>query len=175
VRRENWQGIAGVLGLLAVVALFVGGFVGGLLWIPDDPPASDPPSAAADVQQPGPWAHPDAATLALWSEAARVPTFFTFAIAWRETRNNASPASRGKLGEVGRFQILPRTARTRCPKIDVREYEGNLACFLKMAGEDGARCRNDWRCAARIHNGSWAYADSVMADVRELVRRRIEQ
>lgn len=142
-----------------------------------DPPAKyqeAEPIASADTGR-GPWAHPDGATLAVWSEGAGVPVLFTYAVAWRETRNNASPATRGKLGEIGRFQILPSTARARCATLDVREYYGNLACFLKMAREDaaGPRCQGDWRCAARIHNGAQAYADSVMSDIKNLVRRRI--
>lgn len=120
--------------------------------------------------------HPDAATLELWSEAAGVPPAFTFAIAWQETRNNASPAVRGRHGEYGRFQILLSTARTRCPGLNVVEYEDNLACFLRMARQDWLRC-GSWRCAARTHNGSGLmaerYADSVMQTVREIVNAKV--
>lgn len=139
------------------------------------------PEIAATVPDTGrgPWAHPDAPTLQLWSEVAGVPTFLTYAIAWRETRNNPSPWVRGARGEVGRFQVMPATAKSRCAGIDVGTSEGNLACFLKMIRADLARCAGDARCAARIHNGSGprarAYADSVMADVKILVNRRIGQ
>lgn len=160
---------AGVI--LAYAALLVGAFA---FFDPPSTPQGRDPIATADTGR-GPWAHPDAGTLGVWSEAAGVPVVFTYAIAWRETRNNPSPATRGKLGEVGRFQILSRTAAARCRGIDVREYYGNLACFLRMAREDAAsaRCAGDWRCAARIHNGAQAYADSVMLDIQKLVRRRI--
>lgn len=119
----------------------------------------------------------DAATLRVWSEAAGVPYVHTWALAYEETRRNTSPGTRGGHGEWGRFQILPSTAKSRCGNLDTRTYYGNLACFLKMTREDALRCRGDYRCAARIHNGSGpkaeAYADRVWATTRALVEREV--
>lgn len=149
----------------------------GAVFVPrEKPQETDLEIAAPADTGRGPWAHPDAPTLRIWSEAAGIPYVFTYAVAWRETRNNPSPDVRGARGEIGRFQVMPATAKSRCGGLDVRTPEGNLACFLRMARADLAgRCAGDFRCAARVHNGpGWAserYADNVMADVKTLVER----
>lgn len=164
-------------GLIVLVVVFLASMV-VIARVEEKPQETDLVTfAPAPDSSRGPWSHPDALTLKLWSEAAGVPTFLTYAIAWRETRNNPSPWVRGAHGEVGRFQIRALTARSRCPGIDVGMYDGNLACFLRMAQEDLRTCAGDARCASRVHNGSGpkarAYADSVMADVKKLVERRV--
>ena len=136
----------------------------------------DGTAVAVDTSAIGALRHPDAGTLELWSEAAGVPAVFTYAMAWEETRNNPNPAVRGAHGEYGRFQIKASTARLRCPGLVVTEYEDNLACFLRMAQQDYYKCGN-WRCAARIHNGSGRraeeYAARVMATVRVIVNAKV--
>lgn len=126
----------------------------------------------------GPWSHPDALRLRAAADALGVPYRYAYAIAWRETRNNDGPWTRGAHGEYGRFQILPSTARSRCPGIDVGAYDGNVLCFMKLAREDLSACRGDVRCAARVHNGSGprarAYADTVSAIVRDLYERGLK-
>lgn len=136
-------------------------------------------TAVAMPEVPGPWAHPDAARISLWSEAAGVPAVFSLAIAWRETRNNPSPYSTSVVGARGRFQIMRATARARCPHLDTETPDGNLACFLKLTRENLARCGGSFWCAAKMHNGSGRaaeqFADSVMASVRQLVEREIDR
>jgi len=74
------------------------------------------------------------------------------AIAWVESGCNLSPRLRGKLHEIGRFQITPSVARKRCPGTDVRVYRGNVQCALRILEE------NTWRLgltdATRRYNGS---------------------
>jgi len=74
------------------------------------------------------------------------------AIARVESGCNLSPRLRGKLHEIGRFQITPSVARHRCPETDVRTYKGNVACALRILEE------NMWHLgltdATRRYNGS---------------------
>lgn len=162
-----------ILGLLAGM-LVLGGATAFVVGMKQEAPA-DGVAVAVDTSAIGALQHPDAATLELWSEAAGVPVAFTYAMAWEETRNNPSPWVRGAHGEYGRFQIKLTTARSRCPGLDVRQYDDNLACFLRMSREDWQKC--GWACAARIHNGSGRraeeYASRVMETVRVIVNSKV--
>lgn len=89
---------------------------------------------------------PDAGLLAVYADSARVPHVVAWAIAWQETRHDLNPALRGRAGEVGRLQVLPSTARSRCPRLDIYTYTGNLACGMRLLR---------WRFEQR---GSWAAA-----------------
>jgi len=66
---------------------------------------------------------------------------WVLAVAQAETGANASPrvrahGCRGRNCAVGRFQILPSTARQRCPGFNIYEYHDNVACFLWMFSRD---------------------------------------
>jgi len=124
------------------------------------------------IVAPGAALHPDSARLRTFSELAGVPVALTFAVAWQETRNNARDSTvRSSKGALGRFQIMDATARSRCPRFDVRTPDGNLACFLKMIREDAASS-GDYGSAARIHNGrgyaARAFADTVLMNTGRL-------
>lgn len=129
--------------------------------------------AATDYAAP-----PDAPTLALWSEAAGLPTLLTEAMAWTESGRNLDPSLRGAAGEWGRFQILPATARLRCPRQNITTARGNLGCFLRMMRQNYAAC-GDWRCAIARYNGAGpaaaAYADRVLAVVQRRVLAEVAQ
>jgi len=114
----------------------------------------------------------DAPTLALWSEAAGVPTLLTEAVAWTESGRSLDPTLRGAAGEVGRFQIKPATARERCPRQNIMTYHGNLACYLRMMRENYAACR-DWRCAIARYNGQGPAAAAYAGRVLAFVERRV--
>jgi len=58
------------------------------------------------------------------------------AIAQVESGCNLSPRLRGRLHEIGRFQITPAVARHRCPETDARVYRGNVACALRILEEN---------------------------------------
>jgi len=73
------------------------------------------------------------------AERDSLPAARVQAIAWTETRCNTSPRVRGKLGEIGRFQIRAATARAHCPTLNVRSYKGNTECFVKLFRENVAR------------------------------------
>lgn len=140
-------------------------------------PAARPVPVADSIAVTDTLLGPDAHVLRVWSEAAGVPYVYTWALAFEETQRNPSPGVRGAHLEWGRFQILPSTARARCPAHNTQTYYGNLACFLRMTREDVATCRGDYRCAARIHNGrgprAYAYADRVMDRVAVIVGREV--
>lgn len=167
--------LAWVATLIGIVLIFVVGDRQAKAVAPE----ASPPVAAAPLGT-GPWSHPDAATIRVYSEAAGVPYVFAYAIAWEETRNNVSPTTRSYMGAVGRFQIMPATAKASCPGLNIYTSSGNLACFLKLVRASAAgACAGDYRCVARVHNGSGrvaeAFADSVMSSVRKLVTREIER
>ena len=159
-------------GMLVIAVMITSSFV--LV----DPPAREAADgtgvrrALVPIAVPGAARHPDSARLRTYSELAGVPVAVTFAIAWQETRNNATDSTvRSVKRALGRFQIMDATARTRCPAFDVGTPDGNLACFLKMVCEDAASC-GDYGCAARIHNGrgyaARAFADTVLMNVGRL-------
>lgn len=81
-------------------------------------------------------AMPDAPHLRATADSAGVPRGGLLGMAYMETRNNLKPGVRGPGGEWGRFQIKLATARARCPGMDVKTYDGNVACVAKMFGED---------------------------------------
>lgn len=89
--------------------------------------------------------------------AARVPVELVLAVAWQESRGNLDPKLRGHhcwhglqtladgtiAGavhlpdcEVGRMQVKPSTARTRCKGLNIWVYSGNIKCGVKILGED---------------------------------------
>ena len=74
------------------------------------------------------------------------------AIARVESGCNLNPRLRGHVGEIGRMQIKPSTAKRRCPGVNVRAYKGNVSCALRILEE------NMWRMgltdATRRYNGS---------------------
>ena len=81
--------------------------------------------------------HPDAWLLKQYADSARVPPVLVWAVAYQESEHNLNPALRGhhcaKLPtcEVGRFQILPSTAKVRCPDLNVFIYRDNIKCGVR--------------------------------------------
>lgn len=104
----------------------------------------------------------DAAHLRYLAREAGLDPRVVVAVAWRESTNDLRPRLRGKAGEWGRFQILPRTARRRCRGLDIRTYKGNTGCFIKMFAEDNAR--HGIVFALHQQNHQTAYAERVLAD-----------
>lgn len=134
-------------------------------------------------------AMPDSTNLRRLADSANVPASAVLAIAWQESNANLDPRLRGHHCwwsirrdsatvivhhepdcEVGRFQIKPSTARSRCPGLSIWHYDGNVQCFLKMFREDVDRY--GVIDAIRRHNGSGrsalAYTESVLATVGRL-------
>ncbi len=163
-RVEQWLWIALGVGLLLLAAVLVAkpDRPGGVTVTIDT--SADSVEAIDTI-----WKMPDAPVLALAAERAGVPPAFALSMAWEETRSNVSPSVRGAHHEWGRFQIQPATAASRCPGLDIRTYDGNVACAMKMLRADWERHRL-WRTVARAHNGQGppaeAYADRVMARAR---------
>lgn len=108
---------------------------------------------------------PDSPHLRYLARSAGLDGRVVESVAWHESRNELRPRLRGEAGEWGRFQILPRTARRRCPALDVRTYKGNTQCFIKMFSEDTARHGTVF--ALHQQNHSTAYAERVLADALE--------
>ena len=100
--------------------------------------------------------HPDAALLAAYAGAARVPREGVWAIAWQETRHNLNPGIRGGLCrgkrdcEVGRMQVKPSTARRVCPSLDIFTYDGNVRCSVGLLRSLYER-RGSWALAIRAY------------------------
>lgn len=86
---------------------------------------------------------PDAHYLQHVADSAALRPSLLWGLAWTESRANLKTSLRGHHCktltncERGRYQIKPRTAAARCPKLDTRTYEGNVACAAKMLSEDG--------------------------------------
>lgn len=109
------------------------------------------------------------------AERAGVDPRLALAFAWVETQTNTDPRVRDRTCwypgyrsrdcAIGRFQIKPSTARTRCPGDDVKTYRGNVACFLKMLSEDVMRF--GLRKAIRTYNHSDDYVASILTAVGE--------
>lgn len=142
---------------------------------------------------------PDSVQLRQVAVAANVPYAVVAAIALEETGANLSPTLRGhycwygykslvvnpvsngidtvrvvhheKDCEVGRFQIKPSTAKGRCVGLNIWTYDGNIACFTKMFGEDTRRL--GVIAAITKHNGSGLkareYTQRVLATVGRIV------
>lgn len=100
--------------------------------------------------------HPDALYLAAEADRQGVPRLVAWAIAYQESRHELAPDlrghhCRGRPGcEVGRFQILPSTARLACRDLDVWKYSGNVACglrYLRLLYEE----RGSWVAAVRAY------------------------
>lgn len=165
--------------------VWLGGTLGVLLVIASSPwwafgPAPEPIVAADTARSVIRAANPpDAPTITMWSRAAGVPAEYALAIAWEETRWSQAPYVRSAVGAIGRFQIMPATARERCPNHNVRTYYGGLGCFLKMSQENMQTCRNDFRCMARIHNGAGpkaeVFADSVWSTITQIVQEEVSR
>lgn len=104
------------------------------------------------------------------------------AIAYEESAHNLDPRLRGHFCwwkghherdcEVGRYQIRPSTARSRCRGLNIWTYGGNTACFIKMFAEDTQRLGLER--AIRAHNGSGDIAEDyltrVLADMERLTQ-----
>lgn len=111
---------------------------------------------------------PDAHYLKQQADSIGVPSVVAWAIAWEETRRNTDPRVRGGHGEVGRFQLLPATARWACPHMNVREYAPNVRCGLTHLRSLHQRY-GSWPEAIRAYNGrgprARAYRVRVLASV----------
>ena len=94
--------------------------------------------------------HPDAALLAAYADSAHVPHTVVWAIAWQESRHNLNPAVRGRAGEIGRLQVLPRTAKTFCADLDIYTYSGNVKCGVRLLRGHFQR-RGSWAAAIRAY------------------------
>ena len=94
--------------------------------------------------------HPDAWRLKAYADSARVPPVVAWALAWQESRNNLNAGVRGRHGEWGRLQVMSATARVVCPTLDIRTYEGNVACGLRYLRRQ-FEVRGSWEAAVRAY------------------------
>lgn len=119
--------------------------------------------------------HFDAARLKAHADSAQVPVAVAWALAYQESRHNLNPSLRGRHGEWGRVQVMPATARAVCPTLDIRTYDGNVACGLRYLRQR-YEISGSWEAAVRAYQcprctSTTPYERSVMETVGRFTTR----